>query len=121
MEKEFYIDWSSNDPKADEDIDFRRKMTAERKRLEAEADDIDPHIVQTLKMMPEVEHWAEKDLTAKIFAFCRISWAAFCQYYGYDVKADYYNSEAINICFNCWSGSAKKKAILAQLGTTFDE
>lgn len=52
-------------------VDFRKELAAEKKRLKAEADDIDPRIDQTRKMMPEAENWAEleadeKNLSAKV-------------------------------------------------------
>lgn len=52
-------------------IDFRKELAAEKKRLKAEADDIDPRIDQTQKMMPEAENWAEleadeKNLSVKV-------------------------------------------------------
>lgn len=52
-------------------VDFRKELAAEKKRLKAEADDIDPRIDQTRKMTPEAENWAEleadeKNLSAKV-------------------------------------------------------
>ena len=52
-------------------IDMRKEIAAEKKRLKAEADDIDPRIDQTQKMMPDAENWAEleadeKKLSAKV-------------------------------------------------------
>lgn len=38
--------------------DFRKELAAEKKRLEAEASEIQPRIDQTQKMMPAVEDWA---------------------------------------------------------------
>lgn len=39
--------------------DFRKELAAEKKRLKAEAGEIQPRIDQTQKMMPEAEDWAE--------------------------------------------------------------
>lgn len=37
--------------------DFRKELAAEKKRLKAEKDDIEPRIDQTQKLMPEAEDW----------------------------------------------------------------
>ncbi len=37
--------------------DFRKELAAEKKRLKAENDDIEPRIDQTQKLMPEAEDW----------------------------------------------------------------
>lgn len=53
--------------------------------------------------------------------FDRISWTAFCHEFGYDTKADYHNSEAVNDYLDCWRGSTKEEAAFAQLGITLYE
>lgn len=53
--------------------------------------------------------------------FDRISWTAFCHECGYDAKADYHNSEAVNDYLDCWRGSVAEEQALAQRGITLYE
>ena len=51
----------------------------------------------------------------------RISWSAFCKDFGYDEKADYNNSKAINDYLDAWRGSAAEEEAFAKLGITLYE
>lgn len=45
-----------------------------------------------------------------------VSWAAFCEEYGYDAQTDYGSDKAINAYLDCWRGSVAEEKALNKLG-----
>lgn len=45
-----------------------------------------------------------------------ISWAAFCEAYGYNERTDHTNEKAVNDYLDCWRGSVAEEEAFAKLG-----